>query len=102
MKGGVMNVDPAELRALAASMDEIGGEIGALTVRTTTDALGGVLPGSALSEACATAGSNVENAWRRMAMRCKRVSNIAKGGAANYEVSDQEFRAGLDAMGAQL
>ncbi|WP_067795245.1 type VII secretion target [Nocardia beijingensis] len=97
-----MNVNPAELRALAASMDKIGGDIGALTVRATTDALGGVLPGSALSEACATAGSNVENAWRRMAMRCKRVSNIAKGGAANYEVSDQEFRAGLDAMGAQL
>jgi hypothetical protein len=37
-----------------------------------------------------------------MAMRCKRVSNIAKGGAANYEVSDQEFRASLDSMDAQL
>ncbi|MFD8244675.1 hypothetical protein [Nocardia sp. NPDC059691] len=97
-----MNVDPAELRALAASMDKIGGEIGALTVRATTDALGGVLPGSTVGEACSTAGSHVEDAWRRMAMRCKRVSNIAKGGAANYEVSDQEFRAGLDAMGAQL
>ncbi|MET9028149.1 hypothetical protein ABZW96_21375 [Nocardia sp. NPDC004168] len=97
-----MDVDPAELRALAASMDKIGGEIGALTVRATTDALGGVLPGSTVGEACSTAGSNVEDAWRRMAMRCKRVSNIAKGGAANYEVSDQEFRAGLDAMGAQL
>ncbi|MFI5535890.1 hypothetical protein ACIA5H_05810 [Nocardia sp. NPDC051900] len=97
-----MDVDPAELRALAASMDRIGGEIGALTVRATTDALGGVLPGSTVGEACSTAGSHVEDAWRRMAMRCKRVSNIAKGGAANYEVSDQEFRAGLDAMGAQL
>ncbi len=97
-----MNVDPAELRALAASMDRIGGDIGALTVRATTDALGGVLPGSALSEVCSAAGSDIEDAWRRMAMRCKRVSNIAKGGAANYEVSDQEFRAGLDAMGAQL
>ncbi|WP_255466174.1 MULTISPECIES: hypothetical protein [Nocardia] len=37
-----------------------------------------------------------------MAMRGKRVSNIGKRGAANYEVSDQEFRAGLDAMDAQL
>ncbi len=102
MKGGVMNVDPAELRALAASMDKIGVDIGALTVRATTDALGGVLPGSMLSEVCSTAGANVEDAWQRMAMRCKRVSNIAKGGAANYEVSDQEFRDGLDAMGAHL
>ncbi|WP_174185321.1 hypothetical protein [Nocardia barduliensis] len=97
-----MNVDPAELRALAASMDKIGGDIGALTVRATTDGLGNVLPGSSLSDVCSTAGTNLEDAWRRMAMRCKRVSNIAKGGAANYEVSDQEFRAGLDAMGAQL
>jgi hypothetical protein len=102
MKGGVMNVDPAELRALAASMDQIGGNIGGLTVRTTTDALGNVLPGSALSEVCSAAGANVEDAWRRMAMRCKRISNIAKGGAANYEVSDQQFRDGLEAMGAQL
>jgi hypothetical protein len=28
-EGGVMNVDPAELRGLAAPMDEIGGDIGA-------------------------------------------------------------------------
>ncbi|MBF6165386.1 hypothetical protein IU486_11440 [Streptomyces gardneri] len=59
-----MNVDPAELRGLAASMDEIGCDIGALTVRATTDALGSVLPGSALSDVCSTVGTNVDDAWR--------------------------------------
>ncbi|MFI6171289.1 type VII secretion target [Nocardia sp. NPDC051052] len=94
-----MKVDPTELRALAASMDKISGEIGALKVRTTTDALSAALPGSTVTAACATAGANIEAGWLRMAQRGKAISNIAKGGAANYEVTDQDFRDSLKKLG---
>ncbi|WP_067478390.1 hypothetical protein [Nocardia amamiensis] len=94
-----MRVDPDQLRALAASMDDIGSMADALDVRTNANAVAGAMPGSPLGAVCATAGEYVEGAWLRMAMRCKRVSNICKGGAGAYEVTDQEFRDRLAAMG---
>ncbi|PXX66825.1 excreted virulence factor EspC (type VII ESX diderm) [Nocardia tenerifensis] len=94
-----MKVDPTELRALAASMDKISGEIGALKVSTKTDALSAALPGSSVTEACKTAGAGIEAGWLRMAQRCKAIANIAKGGAADYEVSDQDFRDSLKKLG---
>ncbi|MEV2218798.1 type VII secretion target [Nocardia vinacea] len=97
-----MQVDPDQLRALAASMDKIGADITALKVRSKTDAVNAALPGSALGQLCTSAGEQVEAAWLRMAMRCKRISNISKGGAANYEVTDQDFRSSIDAMGGEL
>ncbi|MFI6997467.1 hypothetical protein [Nocardia sp. NPDC050175] len=94
-----MKVDPAELRALAASMDKIGGEIDVLKVRTKTDALSTALPGSTVTDACATAGANIEAGWLRMAQRCKAISTIAKGGATNYEVTDTDFQSSLQKLG---
>ncbi|GAA5067370.1 hypothetical protein GCM10023318_56420 [Nocardia callitridis] len=76
-------------------MDKIAGDIGQLKAPPITT---GALPSSSVADACTTANSGIEAAWLRMAMRCKRVSNIAKGGATNYEVTDQEFRDGLNAM----
>ncbi|MEV4124540.1 type VII secretion target [Nocardia sp. NPDC049707] len=94
-----MQVNPDELRALAASMDKISVDISALKVQSKTNAAKEALPGSTLGEACAAAGDQVEAAWLQMAMCCTRVSNIAKGGAANYEVTDKDFSDGLQAMG---
>lgn len=97
-----MKVDPDQLRALATSMDDIGGKVDALDVRTKADAIAGVLPGSVLGASCATAAEYVEGAWLRMAMRHKRISNLCKGSAGTYEVTDTEFSAELDKMGGEL
>ncbi|MFF3227676.1 type VII secretion target [Nocardia suismassiliense] len=94
-----MKVDPTELRALATSMDTISGEIAALKARAKTDALSAALPGSTITTACTTAGDQIEAGWLRMAERCKAIADIAKGGAANYEVTDQDFRDSLKALG---
>ncbi|WP_330228725.1 hypothetical protein OHA40_21750 [Nocardia sp. NBC_00508] len=94
-----MRVAPDQLRALAASMDDIGTKADALDVRTMADAVTAAMSSSPLGGVCATAGEYVEGAWLRMAMRCKRVSNICKGGAGAYEVTDQEFRDRIAAMG---
>ncbi|MFE9582480.1 type VII secretion target [Nocardia sp. NPDC006044] len=94
-----MKVDPTELRALAASMDKISGEIAALKVSTTVNALSAALPGSTVTDACTTAGATIEAGWLRMAQRGKAISNIAKGGAANYEVTDTDFQASLKKLG---
>lgn len=97
-----MKVDPGQLRALATSMDDISGKVAALDVRTKGDAVAGVLPGSSLGAACATASEYVEGAWLRMAMRHKRVSNLCKGSADTFEVTDTDFRDKLAQMGENL
>ncbi|AFT98637.1 hypothetical protein [Nocardia brasiliensis] len=94
-----MKVDPAELRALAASMDKISGEIGGLKA-LAADTLSTALPGSTISSALSGGAPQIEAAWLRMAQRCKAVSNIAKGGAGNYEVTDTDFRDKLNAAGS--
>ncbi|MFG1794452.1 type VII secretion target [Nocardia altamirensis] len=93
-----MQVNPDELRALAASMDQIGAQMNALTVTAKTSEAGAALPGTAIGTQVVNAGEYAEAVWKQMATRCKRVSNIAKGGATNYEVSDEDFRSGLAAM----
>ncbi|TLF93671.1 hypothetical protein FEK35_29290 [Nocardia cyriacigeorgica] len=97
-----MKVDPDQLRALAATMDDTGGKVDALHVRTKADAVAGSMPGSPLGATCATAGEYVEGAWLRMAMRYKRISNLCKGNAETYEVTDADFRDKLNEMGADL
>lgn len=94
-----MKVDPTELRALATSMDKVSGSIGALKARAKTDTLSAALPGSTVTDACTTAGANIEAGWLRIAQRCKAIANIAKGGAANYEVTDTDFRDSLKKLG---
>ncbi|QNG20943.1 hypothetical protein G4H71_08945 [Rhodococcus triatomae] len=94
-----MQVDPEQLRALASSMDRIGAEIDALNVRSKVDEVGPAMQGSPLGGSCSVAGEFVEGAWLRMAMRCARYSNLARGSASTYAVTDQDFRDGLTAMG---
>ncbi|MEU7630287.1 hypothetical protein AB0C34_09920 [Nocardia sp. NPDC049220] len=93
-----MKVDPEKLRDLAASMDDIGAQAGALNVRLSADAVAGALPGSPLAEVCATAVEYVESTWLGMAVRCERLSGICRGSAGTYEVTDIDFRDRLAAM----
>nr|WP_067655964.1 type VII secretion target [Nocardia harenae] len=97
-----MRVDPQQLRALAASMTDIGGKVDALDVRTRGDAVAAALPGSPLGAVCATATEYVEGAWLRMAMRHRRVANLCRGSADNYEVTENEFRDKLAQMAENL
>ncbi|MEU7769402.1 type VII secretion target [Nocardia sp. NPDC049190] len=96
-----MKVDPEKLRELAASIDDIGARAGALHVRAGADAVAGAMPSSPLAEICATAGEYVESAWLRMAVRCERMSDICRGSAGTYAVTDIEFRDHLAAMNAR-
>ncbi|WP_225730704.1 MULTISPECIES: type VII secretion target [unclassified Nocardia] len=100
-EGDEMQVDPVELRALATSMDSIGAEIKALKVQSVAEDASSALPGSALAQMYASAGALVEDAWARMAARCAQVSVIAKGGAENYVVTDDEFRDKINALGSR-
>ncbi|MFC3965801.1 type VII secretion target [Nocardia jiangsuensis] len=97
-----MQVDPQQLRALAQSMADIGGKVDALDVRTKGDTVTAALPGSPLGAACATATEYIEGAWLRMAMRHRRVANLCRGSADNYEVTENEFRDQLAQMGEDL
>jgi hypothetical protein len=60
------------------------------------------MPASSLGHLCSEAAEHVEGAWLRMAQRCQTFSDICKGNAGNYEVTDTEFRDRLSEMGREL
>lgn len=94
-----MEVDPDQLRALAASMDQVRSSVETLDIRTKATTVGQAMSASSLGDVCAEAAEHVEEAWLRMARRCQRFSNICKGNAGNYEVTDTDFRDRLSDMG---
>ncbi|EME22362.1 hypothetical protein [Rhodococcus triatomae] len=95
-----MQVDPEQLRVLAAGMYESGETIDDIDVRTMIDGAGDFLPGCGVVSAVREAGEFTEGAYLRMAERARLIAFVAKGGANDFEVSEDEFRADLGAIGA--
>ncbi|MFD3705791.1 type VII secretion target [Nocardia sp. NPDC058658] len=95
----MLNVDPDELRSLASSMESVAGLLDALEVRTAANAVGAALPGADLADVCASSGEVTETAFRRMGARCRRISQIAKGSADTFEITDVEFSKRITELG---
>ncbi|MFD0366339.1 hypothetical protein ACFQZZ_33320 [Nocardia sp. GCM10030253] len=93
-----MKVNPDELRGLVTSMTAAADAVELLDVRTAASAAGAALPGANLGEICASSGDVTAAAYQRAANRCRRVSQIAAGVGANFEVTDTDFSARLAAL----
>ncbi|QLY29148.1 hypothetical protein [Nocardia huaxiensis] len=95
----MFQVDPDDLRGLSSSMEAVAAALEELEVLSAAVAAGGALPGANLTELCTSAGEVTESAYRRAANRCRRIAQIAHGGAGTYEVTDDYFRSRIAALG---
>ncbi|MFC9840752.1 hypothetical protein ACFVKB_44410 [Rhodococcus sp. NPDC127530] len=96
-----MKVDPTELRVLASSMYDVGETIDDIEVRGSINTVGDFMPGCDVPAALDEAGECIEGAYLRMAQRARRIAAVATGNAHEFEVSEDDFRSQLNAIGAQ-
>ncbi|MDI9950420.1 MULTISPECIES: hypothetical protein [Rhodococcus] len=96
-----MKVDPTELRVLASSMYDVGETIDDIEVRGSINTVGDFMPGCDVPAALDEAGEFIEGAYLRMAQRARRIAVVATGNAHEFEVSEDDFRSQLNAIGAR-
>lgn len=97
-----MNVDPNELRSLAASMYEAGSAIDEIDVRGLIDGAGDFMPGCDVPAATRQAGEYTEGAYLRVAQRARRIAAICRGNASDFEITDEDYRAKMAAVGGRV
>ncbi|MFI1459420.1 hypothetical protein [Nocardia carnea] len=94
----MLEADIDQLKKLADTLDDIGGEIDTIDVRTTGDQIGTALPGCNLGTICAQAGEFTEGAWLRIALRMRALSEIVRQSADDMNTTDQQFKDKLNTM----
>jgi hypothetical protein len=94
-----MQVDPAELRALAQSMSDLGAQIEAIRTQVDTSGLDAGLRGSVLAQAGIAAGSITTDTWSRIASRASAVAGLIEASASSLQVADVEFADRIDTLG---
>ncbi|MBF6233141.1 type VII secretion target [Nocardia farcinica] len=98
-----LKVDPDALRAWATWLDGLSDDIEALrntaTISNTVSfGAGSVFPGTDIGAALTSAETAVKGALGTFATRPAEMATIAKGAGDNYEITDVQFAAGLQAM----
>lgn len=94
----MLEADTDQLKKLADTLDDIGGEIDKIDVRTTGEQIGAALPGCNLGTICAQAGEFTEGAWLRIALRMRALSEIVRQSADDMNTTDQQFKDKLNTM----
>ncbi|MFD3746091.1 type VII secretion target [Nocardia sp. NPDC058633] len=99
-----LKVDPDALRAWAGWLDGLSDDVEALqntATMTNTASFGavGVFPGTDIGAALTSAQTAVKGALGTFATRPAEMATIARGAGDNYEITDVQFAAGLQAMG---
>ncbi|MFC4125907.1 hypothetical protein [Nocardia rhizosphaerae] len=83
-----MMVDPDELRALSSSLTSVAASAVDLKLSDAVPETTGLTLSSAVVRSVVSA---VESVWRGYGSRCQEVSTLARGGADDYQITDQEF-----------
>ncbi|MBH0778585.1 hypothetical protein [Nocardia bovistercoris] len=101
-RGRKVQAAPGELRALAASMNDVG--VGIETIRAQLDLsmIDSAFAGSMLKRVGDEANSVVTDTWSRMAARWISITALIEASASALEAADVGFADRLDTLGGVL
>ncbi|MGN2638701.1 hypothetical protein ACTD5D_21530 [Nocardia takedensis] len=94
-----MQVAPGELRALAASMNDVGVGIEAIRAELDLSEIDSAFAGSMLDRVGGEAGTVVTDAWSRMAARWTSITTLIEASASALEAADVGFADRIDTLG---
>lgn len=93
-----VRVDPDALRRFAQNCRATAGELEGLAIGDVDATVRAALPGSLTQPAAARVGSAVQAAVDVVAGRHRNLADKADGSRDDYVATDQQIRAGFDAM----